>query len=96
MPAQGWGQGDGHGQRKDDVRKLRGLTPRLKGGPYPLDGLTDDEFGDVLGPSWTAMSQDQRRRYPDLTQAEWAALEAAPSPERPLWWIPDDAFGAEV
>lgn len=57
-----------------------------------LDALTDEEFGAALGVSWSAMTPEQRRRYPHLTAAEWITLESSPSPERPLPWIPDSAF----
>jgi hypothetical protein len=48
-----------------------------------LDALTDDEFADVLGPSWT-----------DLRGA--AEGVPAPAPEHPLPWIPDSAFNPAI
>jgi hypothetical protein len=40
-----------------------------------LAGLPDGDFADVLGPSWAAMTPDQRVQYPCLTPAEWAFLD---------------------
>jgi hypothetical protein len=41
-----------------------------------LDGMSDEEFADILGPSWAAMTPDQRARYPGgWTVADWEAAE---------------------
>lgn len=42
-----------------------------------LDRLTDNELLELLGPSWAAMTPDQRDRYPDRwTARDWAEVEA--------------------
>ncbi len=39
-----------------------------------LDDLTDAGFAQVLGPSWAAMTERQRRLYPDLPDEEMDKL----------------------
>lgn len=42
-----------------------------------LERLTDDEVLSLLGPSWSAMTEDQRQRYPDgWTTADWIEVAA--------------------
>lgn len=39
-----------------------------------IGALTDAEFAQMLGPSWAAMTERQRRLYPDLPDEEMARL----------------------
>jgi len=41
-----------------------------------IDSMSDEEFGALLGPRWSAMTADQRERFPDRWTAEdWAAVD---------------------
>lgn len=39
--------------------------------------MSEEEFGHLLGPTWSAMSAEQRQRYPDRwTTDDWLEVEA--------------------
>lgn len=60
------------------LRRRRRWRPREEDPQQALlDRLTDDELLDLLGPSWSAMTLDQRERYPSRwTAKDWAEVEA--------------------
>ena len=52
---------------------------RVHDGPVTslIRPMSEEEFGHLLGPAWSAMSAEQQQRYPDRwTTDDWLEVEA--------------------
>ncbi len=64
-----------HRQRRERELAMFMPSKATPGDPDSwVDDLTDDELADLLGPSWAAMTERQRRLYPVLPAEEMDRL----------------------